>query len=38
MRSIEPLADDIYQYLNFDQISQYQETVDHIALDTILEE
>lgn len=38
MRSIEPLSDDIYQYLNFDQISEYQEAVGHIALDTILEE
>jgi aconitase (EC 4.2.1.3) len=38
MRAIEPLADDIYQYLNFDQISEYQEAVGHIALDTILEE
>jgi len=38
MRVIEPLSDDIYQYLNFDQISEYQEAVGHIALDTILEE
>jgi aconitase B len=29
-------SDDIYQYLNFDQISQYQKSVGHIALDTIL--
>ena len=38
MRNIQPLSSDIYQYLNFDQIPEYQETVGHIALDTILEE
>ena len=36
MQDIEPASDDIYQYLNFDQISQYQKSVGHIALDTIL--
>ena len=38
MQDIEPASDDIYQYLNFDQISQYQKSVGHIALDTILKE
>ncbi|HCJ77997.1 MAG TPA: bifunctional aconitate hydratase 2/2-methylisocitrate dehydratase [Gammaproteobacteria bacterium] len=38
MKGIEPMATDIYQYLNFDQLSEYQEAVGHIALDTILEE
>jgi hypothetical protein len=32
MQDIEPASDDIYQYLNFDQISQYQKSVGHIAL------
>ncbi|CAB5506502.1 Aconitate hydratase 2 (EC 4.2.1.3) [uncultured Gammaproteobacteria bacterium] len=36
MQAIESTSDDIYQYLNFDQISQYQKSVRHIALDTIL--
>ena len=38
MKAIESASDDIYQYLNFDQISQYQKSVGHIALDTILKE
>jgi aconitate hydratase 2/2-methylisocitrate dehydratase len=38
MRDIEPMTDDIYQYLNFDQISEYQQTVNHIKLDTILKQ
>ncbi|MDG2396020.1 bifunctional aconitate hydratase 2/2-methylisocitrate dehydratase [Candidatus Thioglobus sp.] len=38
MREMQPASDDIYQYLNFDKISEYQEVVGHIALDTILEE
>lgn len=38
MQAIESTSDDIYQYLNFDQISQYQKSVRHIALDTILKE
>ncbi|VVH67473.1 Aconitate hydratase 2 (EC, partial [uncultured Gammaproteobacteria bacterium] len=38
MQGIEPTSNDIYQYLNFDQISQYQKSVGHIALDTILKE
>ncbi len=38
MKEIQPMSDDIYQYLNFDQISEYQEAIGHIALDTILEE
>jgi hypothetical protein len=31
MQGIEPTSNDIYQYLNFDQISQYQKSVGHIA-------
>jgi len=38
MRDIQNTSDEIYQYLNFDQISEYQEAIGHIALDTILEE
>ncbi len=38
MKAIKPIADDIYQYLNFDQIFEYQEAIGHIALDTILEQ
>ncbi len=38
MQAIESTSDDIYQYLNFDQISQYQKSVRHIALNTILKE
>jgi len=38
MRDIQESSDEIYQYLNFDQISEYQEAIGHIALDTILEE
>jgi len=35
---INPMAAEIYQFLNFDQLSEYQDAVGHIALDTILEE
>ncbi len=38
MQAIQPMSKDVYQYLNFDQIAQYQNAVGHIALDTILEE
>ncbi len=38
MQTIKPISDNIYQYLNFDQISEYQDAVGHIALDTILKE
>ncbi|WXU00451.1 MAG: Aconitate hydratase B [Catillopecten margaritatus gill symbiont] len=38
MQAIKPVESDIYQYLNFDQISDYKDAVGHIALDTILEE
>jgi len=38
MNGIKPMAAELYQFLNFDQISEYQEAVGHIALDTILEE
>jgi len=37
MKGIKPMAAELYQFLNFDQISEYQEAVGHIALDTILE-
>ncbi len=36
MHEIQPASTDIYQYLNFDQIAEYQEAIGHIALDTIL--
>jgi aconitase B len=38
MQTIKQMSDNIYQYLNFDQISEYQDAVGHIALDTILKE
>jgi aconitate hydratase 2/2-methylisocitrate dehydratase len=38
MNGIKPMAAELYQFLNFDQISEYQEAVGHIVLDTILEE
>lgn len=38
MDGIKPMAAEIYQFLNFDQLSEYQDAVGHIALDTILEE
>jgi aconitate hydratase 2/2-methylisocitrate dehydratase len=37
MEYIEPKHDKIYQYLNFDQLDEYQSTLKHIKLDTILE-
>lgn len=37
MRDMQPASDEIYQYLNFDQISEYQAAIGHISLDTILE-
>ncbi|BAS68404.1 bifunctional aconitate hydratase 2/2-methylisocitrate dehydratase [Bathymodiolus septemdierum thioautotrophic gill symbiont] len=38
MQAIKPAEFEIYQYLNFDQISEYKDVIGHIALDTILEE
>ncbi len=38
MKEVQPMSDNIYQYLNFDQISEYQAAIGHISLDTILEE
>jgi aconitate hydratase 2/2-methylisocitrate dehydratase len=38
MRKIQSTADDIYKYLNFDKIADYQQYVGHIALDTILKQ
>jgi aconitate hydratase 2/2-methylisocitrate dehydratase len=38
MRKIQNTADDIYKYLNFDKIADYQQYVGHIALDTILKQ
>lgn len=38
MQAIKPISDDVYQYLNFDQIDEYQKSTRHIALDTILKE
>ncbi|SFV86290.1 Aconitate hydratase 2 [hydrothermal vent metagenome] len=37
MQAIKPAESDIYQYLNFNQISDYKDAIGHIALDTILE-
>jgi len=36
MKDIEPLKGDIYQYLNFDQLSDYQDTVAQVPLENIL--
>lgn len=33
MQGIKPMATDIYQYLNFDELAEYQEALGHIALD-----
>ena len=37
MKDIEPLSGEIYQYLNFDQIADYQESSSKIALEVILQ-
>jgi len=37
MRDIEPMSGEIYQYLNFDQIADYQEAADNVPLETILQ-
>jgi aconitate hydratase 2/2-methylisocitrate dehydratase len=37
MKDIEPLSGEIYQYLNFDQIADYQESSSNIALEVILQ-
>lgn len=37
MQDIEPMADEIYQYLNFDRIDAYKNAIGHIALDTLAE-
>jgi len=36
MKDIEPLEGDIYQYLNFDQLADYQDTVAQVPLENIL--
>ena len=37
MKDIEPLSGEIYQYLNFDQIADYQESSSNVALEVILQ-
>ena len=37
MKGIEPLSGEIYQYLNFDQIEDYQKSSSNIALEVILQ-
>jgi len=37
MRDIEPMSGEIYQYLNFDQIADYQEAASNVPLETILQ-
>jgi len=37
MRDIEPMSGEIYQYLNFDQIADYQEAAANVPLETILQ-
>lgn len=38
MKDIKPLENDIYQYLNFDQIEEYQSTVARVPLENIISE
>ena len=37
MKDIEPLSGEIYQYLNFDQIADYQESSSNVSLEVILQ-
>ena len=37
MKDIEPLSGEIYQYLNFDQIADYQECSSNVPLEMILQ-
>ena len=37
MKNIEPMSGEIYQYLNFDQIADYQEASSNISLEVILQ-
>ena len=37
MKDIEPLSGEIYQYLNFDQIADYQESSSNVPLEVILQ-
>ncbi len=37
MKDIEPLSGEIYQYLNFNQIADYQESSSNVPLEVILE-
>jgi len=37
MSDIEPMSGEIYQYLNFDQIADYQEAAANVPLETILQ-
>ena len=37
MKNIEPMSGEIYQYLNFDQIADYQEASSNVPLEVILQ-
>lgn len=37
MKDIEPLSGEIYQYLNFDQIADYQESSSNVPIEMILQ-
>jgi aconitate hydratase 2/2-methylisocitrate dehydratase len=37
MKDIEPMSGEIYQYLNFDQIADYQKSAANVPLETILQ-
>ena len=37
MREIRPVSKNLYQYLSFDQIPEYQQAANHISLETLLE-
>jgi aconitate hydratase 2/2-methylisocitrate dehydratase len=37
MKDMEPMSGEIYQYLNFDQIADYQKSAANVPLETILQ-
>jgi aconitate hydratase 2/2-methylisocitrate dehydratase len=37
MRDIEPMSGEIYQYLNFNKIADYQDSAANVPLETILQ-
>jgi aconitate hydratase 2/2-methylisocitrate dehydratase len=37
MKDIEPMSGEIYQYLNFDKIADYQKSASKVPLENILQ-